>query len=266
MKNMKRIISAVLILALAVGSLSVLTACKSKKNAKSVSINGDKNVLISLGESITFSATTDPEGVELTWTVEENNLGGEYVLEGSRFTAKQVAGYAVIKVSTPNGLSDSVTVVINRDEPIVSQGPRVVFYAVDGKSIIDVRYADENGRVSVPDYSVSDTEICWLDADGEVVDPTALTITADTYFTAKVVVDSVYYTVRFLYYTVLEEDIVALVQVGDTYTIDYANGESISPETLAEITATIESATGMQVINWRCNINGYTIEWIAELV
>ena len=148
MKNIKKIITLVLALTLVIGSLATLASCKPK-NAEptSVSIDGDKNISISLGESVTFSVTVDPADAPLTWMVEETNLGDEYILDGSTFTAKQVAGYAVIMVSTPNGLCDRVTVVINRDYPESSQGYKVTFYATDGVSVIDIRYADKNGKV-----------------------------------------------------------------------------------------------------------------------
>lgn len=264
MKNIKRIITLVLALTLVIGSLATLASCKPKKaEPTAVSINGDENISISFGESVTFSASADPADAALTWTVEENNLGGEYILNGSTFTAKQVAGYAVIKVSTSNGLSDSVTVVINRDYPESSHGYKVTFYATDGVSVIDVRYADENGKISVPSYSVSDKEFYWLNSDGVRVDPSSVTITADTFFTAKAVEESVYYTIKYWYYS----DSGEAIQAGYTSCLDYANGETVFPEELAEINSIVETATGKQIVNWRCEISsdGLAINWYAEL-
>ena len=264
MKNIKKIITLVLALTLVIGSLATLASCKPK-NAEptSVSIDGDKNISISLGESVTFSVTVDPADAPLTWRVEETNLGDEYILDGSTFTAKQVAGYAVIMVSTPNGLCDRVTVVINRDYPVSSQGYKVTFYATDGVSVIDIRYADKNGKVSVPSYSVSDKEFYWLNSDGVKVDPTTVTITADTFFTAKAALESVYYTIKYWYYSESGD----AIQAGETFCLDYANGETVSPEALAAINSIVESATGKQIVNWRCELSsdGLAIDWYAEL-
>ncbi len=261
MNRNKRLLIALLVLAM---TLVLLTSCFVKKsNDPTLSINGEENIELPLGGSITFTSEATPSDAEITWSVDETNLGDEYVLEGSTFTAKQTAGYAVIKASGSNGVSDYVTIVINRDfAGNADTKIKVAFYAADGETVIDVRYADAEGRVSFPDYAVANHTISWLDADGIEVDTSTVTVTEDSGFTAKATALTVYYTVRFWYY----DNSGAAVQVGETFSLDFNHGESVSPEQRAEIEAAAETATGKDIVNWKCVISadGTTVDWYAE--
>lgn len=261
----KRFLTALLIVIMLVS----LTSCYTKSKVTStISINGDKNIELSFGESITFSAEVRPLDSKITWSVDETNLGDEYTLVGSTFTAKQTAGYAVIKANGSNGVSDYVTIVINRDFSNDSNtgdfntGAKVTFYAVDGKTIIDVRYADANGRVIFPDYILGDQTVTWIDSNGREVNPSSVTVTGDTSFTAKELIETIIYTVRFWYYNSSGK----AVQVGETFKLDFNHGESVSPEQRAAIEATAEKASGKQIVNWKCttSADGTVIDWYAE--
>ena len=261
----KRFLTALLIVMM----LASLTSCYTKsEGTPTISINGNKNIELSFGESITFSAEVRPSGSKITWSVDETNLGDEYTLVGSTFTAKQTAGYAVIKANGSKGVSDYVTIVINHgfsddsNTGDFNTGAKVTFYAVDGKTIIDVRYADANGRVIFPDYTVGDQSVIWTDSNGKEVDPSSVTVTSNTRFTAKELIETVIYTVRFWYYNNNGK----AVQVGESFKLDFNHGESVSPEQRAAIEASAEKASGKQIVNWNCKISadGTVIDWYAE--
>lgn len=259
MKNIKLLI-ALLVLVM---TLAALTSCFGKSEEPALSINGEENIELPLGGSITFTAEATPSDTKINWSVVETNLGDDYTLEGSTFTAKQTAGYAVIKASASNGQTDYVTVVINRDFAGNSESKiKVTFYAADGETIIDIRYADKEGRVVFPDYAVANSDITWLDASGIEIDPSSVEVTEDTAFTAKATALTVYYTVRFWYY----DNSGKAVQVGESFRLDYNHGEAVTPDQRAEIEADVKSATGKDVVNWKCVISadGTSVDWYAE--
>lgn len=262
MKMNKKLLIALLVLIM---TLATLTSCIIKvKDNSSVSINGAENIELPLGGSVTLSAEATPADAKITWSVEETNLGGEYTLDGSTFTAKNTAGYAVIKASVSSDSSDYVTVVINPDfQGSTESKIKVTFYAADGTTVIDVRYTDSEGRVAFPDYAVGSSTVTWLDASGSEVDPSSVRVTGDTTFTAKAPELTVYYTVRFWYY----DNSGTAVQVGDTFLLDYGSGEAVTPAQRAEIEADVKSATGKDVVNWECVISadGTSVDWYAEL-
>ena len=260
MRNNKKLLILLLSFSLIFAVLCGFTSCKKESVPTKLSIDGEENRSILLGESINFNITTDADDSDITWSVVEENIFGDYILDGNCFTAKETAGYVVIQVSSSHGLSDSVTVVINRI-PLES-GKKVTFYAVDGVNIVDVRYTDASGKVTPPPYFVGENDVSWVDGDGNAVDFSTLVISEDLYFIASVINDSLYCTITYWYYGANGE--LSSIAV---YTVDYANGESISPETLHGIEAEIEALTEKSVVNWICNVStdGTRIDWYAEL-
>ncbi len=248
--------------------MTVLTACKGDKEVTSVTIAGDEDVELAFGESITFEATADPTDAAdttITWSVTDTNLGNEYTLEGSTFTAKNLAGYAVLQASSANGKTDKVTIVVNPTfENSETSKVKVTFYAVDGATVIDVRYADADGKVTAPDYAVSNSEISWVDANGAEVDFASLVLTADASFTAKAQTVAAYYAISYWYYG----ENGTPIQQGETYNIAVGSGDSVPAADVEGIEQAIEDATGKTVINWNAVISddGLTINWYAELV
>ena len=260
MKKLSSFFTAILAFSLVFVMLFTFSSCKRNDGPTSLSIDGEENVAILLGETVRFSITTDGENSDFTWSVVDENLDGDYIFNGSSFTAKNTSGYAVIEVSSQNGLSDRVTIVINR--PVAEQGKKVIFYSMDGVSVIDIRYTDENGKVIPPAYSAGGDDISWLDKYGNQVDFSDLVITEDCSFTAYAHSNVAYCTITYWYYGVNgEPNFVA------EFTIDYANGESISTETLHNIESEIETKTEMSIANWICEISddGTSIDWYAEL-
>ena len=260
MKMNKKLLTAVLAFGLIVAVLCTFASCKKQNGPTELYIDGEEHLSILIGQSVKFGITTDVESPVLTWSVVEENIGGDYTLNGNCFTAKDTAGYVVIQVSSSNGVSDRVTVVINR--PPMEVGKKVTFYAVDGVNIVDVRYTDESGKVTPPPYFVGGKEVSWVDADGVAVDFSTLVIVDDGCFTANAINDSVYCTITYWYYGANGEPNSVAV-----YTIDYANGESISPDTLHSIESEIEALTEKSIANWICNVSpdGTSIDWYAEL-
>lgn len=277
MKKITKIFVIILAFSLVISSLLVLSSCKRGNDntngetpdsgdygdgvQMSVTINGDEHLSMRVGETITLSATVVPENLSCSWYVIEENLGGDYTFDGGRFTAGNTAGYVVIKASLAENTYDLVTIVINKTES--SALKKVIFYAVDGKSIVDIKYVEENGHVSAPAYAVLDGMIVWVDENGQQTDPDSLVITKDTYFIAKSTASSVCYTVTYWY----EDASGEARKVGESFYIDLENGETVPTDVLYNIETEIESLTEKNVINWRCEISddNLTIDWYAEL-
>ena len=277
MNKITKIFVIILAFSLVISLLFVLSSCKrgndntgdgtldSGNNVDgsqmSVSINGDEHLSMLVGETITLSATVVPENLSCDWNVIEENLGGDYTFEGGKFTAGNTAGYVVIKASLSDNTYDLVTIVINKSDS--STLKKVIFYAVDGKSIVDIKYVEENGYVSVPSYAISEGQIVWLDENGQQTDPASVVITKDTYFIARSTANSVYYTITYWY----EDASGEARNVGDSFYIDFANGETVPTDVLYNIESEIESLTEKNVVNWRCEISTdkLTVDWYAEL-
>lgn len=263
MKTMKYAFSLIIILILA---LTALTSCRGGE-VEQISIVGTSDIELSFGESITLEAEVSPSDAKdktISWSVIDTNLGEEYTLDGSTFTAGNLAGYAVIRASSSNGKTADATIVINpefdEEEP---SGFKATFYAVDGTTVIDVRYADGDGRVSAPSYAVSNGSISWVDASGAAVDFDSIVLFGDCSFYAVANKETVYYSISYWYYDELGE----AIQQGGTYRIAADSGESVPESDVLAIEQAIEAATGRSVINWKVDISGdgLTIKWYAEL-
>lgn len=227
-----------------------------------VTVTGDKDVAISLGGQHQFQATATPAGTAIVWTVTSTNLAAnDYTFADGKFTAKQVAGWAVIKAQAGDATAFA-TIVINDD---VTPTQRIIatFYAPDGTTVVDKRFADADGKVTPPDYTQAHADITWLDAHGRDVDFETLVLTADASFTAKASERTEQFRVSYWYYN--DENV--LVQVGETHTLASDYSESVPAATVAEYKAEVEQATGGTVINWKQEISdgGYTIKLIAEV-
>ena len=283
MKRITKIFVIILAFSLVISSLFVLSSCKRGNDntgdgtsdtgetpdngnnvdgaQMSVSINGDEHISLLFGETITLFATVVPENLSCGWNVIEEKLGGDYTFEGGRFTAGNTAGYVVIKASLSDNTYDLVTIVINKNDS--STLNKVIFYAVDGKSIVDIKYVEENGHVSAPAYAVSEGQVVWLYENGQQTDPASVAITKDTYFIARSTANSVYYTITYWY----EDASGEARKVGDSFYIDFANGETVPTDVLYNIETEIESLTEKNVVNWRCEISTdkLTVDWYAEL-
>ena len=277
MNKITKIFVIILAFSLVISLLLVLSSCKRGNDntgdgtldsgnygdgsQMSVSINGDEHLSMLVGETITLSATVVPENLSCDWNVIEENLGGDYTFKGGKFTAGNTAGYVVIKASLSDNTYDLVTIVINKNDS--STLKKVIFYAVDGKSIVDIKYVEENGHVSAPAYAISEGQIVWLDENGQQTDPASVVITKDTYFIARSTANSVYYTITYWY----EDASGEARKVGDSFYIDFANGETVPTDVLYNIESEIESLTEKNVVNWRCEISNdnLIIDWYAEL-
>ena len=268
MNKITKIFVTILVFSLVISLLFVLSSCKRGNDntgdgtldsgnygdgsQMSVSINGDEHLSMLVGETITLSATVVPENLSCDWNVIEENLGGDYTFKGGKFTAGNTAGYVVIKASLSDNTYDLVTIVINKNDS--STLKKVIFYAVDGKSIVDIKYVEENGHVSAPAYAISEGQIVWLDENGQQTDPASVVITN---------ANSVYYTITYWY----EDASGEARKVGDSFYIDFANGETVPTDVLYNIESEIESLTEKNVVNWRCEISNdnLIIDWYAEL-
>ena len=277
MKKTNKLLALILAFSLVMSSLLILSSCKRENDntdgvtpdsgdygdgvEMSVSINGDEHLSMRVGETITLSATVVPESYPCTWSVIEENLDGDYTFDGGRFTAGNTAGYVVINASLAENTYDLVTIVINKTDS--SNLKKVTFYAVDGISIVAVKYVEENESVTAPTYAVVGNNIVWVDNLGREVDFSSIVITDDTSFTAKSTASSVYYTVRYWY----EDSSGEIHQIGDDFVIDFGNRETVPHEVLYNIETEVESLTEKNVINWRCEISDdqLTVDWYAEL-
>lgn len=240
-------------------------AATSGDEVASVTINGEKALELPFGGNVVLSATVIPETAvnkTVTYSVIETNLGSDYTLENGKFTAGQTAGYAVVQASSVNGKTDKVSIVINHQFSQPTEGKiKVTFYAPDGETVVDIRYADKDGKITPPDYKVANSSVQWLNADKQVVDFNELVATENCSFTAKVDAEVVFYTVSYWYNNGTE-----LVQHGDSFRFDASSEGSVTPEQRAEIEQAIEEITGKTIINWKLNVSsdGLTIKCIAE--
>ena len=243
----------------------VKAAAVDGNEVASVAFNGEKALESAFGAETVLSVTVLPETATnktITYSVIETNLGSDYTLEGNKFTAGQTAGYAVIQASSANGKTDKVSIVINHQfsEPTDNK-IKVTFYAPDGKTVVDIRYADKDGKVTAPDYQVLNSSVQWLDSDKQVVNFDTFRAAANCSFTAKVDAEVVYYTISYWYNNGTE-----LVQQGQTFTFNASSEDKVTPEQLAAIEQAVEEATSKEVINWKMDISsdGLTIKCIAE--
>lgn len=246
-------------------TVTVKAAAASGNEVASVTINGEKALELAFGKDVVLSATVLPETATnktITYSVVETNLGSDYTLEGNKFTAGQTAGYAVIQASSVNGKTDKVSVVINHQFSQSTEDKiKVTFYAPDGKTVVDIRYADEDGKVTAPNYKVANSSVQWLDSDKQVVNFDTFRAAANCSFTAKVDAEVVYYTISYWYHNGTE-----LVQQGQTFTFDSLTEGGVTAEQRAAIEQAVEEATGKKIINWKMDISsdGLTIKCIAE--
>lgn len=246
-------------------TITVKAATADENEVASVTFNGEKALELAFGKDVVLNATALPETATnktITYSVVETNLGSDYTLEGSKFTAGQTAGYAVIQASSVNGKTDKVSIVINHQfsEPIDNK-IKVTFYAPDGETVVDIRYADKDGKVIAPDYKVANSSVQWLNSDNQVVDFNTFTTAENCSFTAKVDAEVVHYTISYWYHNGTE-----LVQQGQTFTFDSLSEGGVTSEQRAEIEQAVEEITGKKVINWKMDISsdGLTIKCIAE--
>lgn len=246
-------------------TITVKAAAVDGNEVASVTFNGEKALESAFGAETVLSVTVLPETATnktIAYSVVETNLGSDYTLEDNKFTAGQTAGYAVIQASSVNGKTDKISIVINHQfsEPTDNK-IKVTFYAPDGKTVVDIRYADKDGKVTAPDYKVASSSVQWLDADKQVVNFDTFRATANCSFTAKVDAELVNYTVSYWYHNGTE-----LVQQGQTFTFDSLSEGGVTAEQRAEIEQAVEEATGKKIINWKMDISsdGLTIKCIAE--
>lgn len=246
-------------------TVTVKAAAVNENEVASVTFNGEKALELAFGAYIELNVTVLPENATnrtITYSVVETNLGSDYTLEGNKFTAGQTAGYVVIQASSANGKTDKVSIVINHQFSQSNDSKiKVTFYAADGNTVVDIRYADKDGKVTAPDYKVANSSVQWLDSDKQVVDFDAFTATENCSFTAKVDAELVSYTISYWYNNGTE-----LVQQGQTFTFDTLSEGGVTSAQRAEIEQDIEEITGKKVINWKIEISsdGLTIKCIAE--